>query len=99
MLKEHGATKFLQALARYPAGELSLFNYPHSLRNLPTTDEDGAYKPGFDLDMAATDIFRDRERGMLRFNDFRRQLHMNPFRDWHDLTGGDEACAPLANDA
>ena len=28
----------------------------------------------------------------LKYNDFRRQINMNPMRDWHELTGGDEVC-------
>lgn len=87
--KKHGAGKLLASFARYPAGALSLFNYPLALRTLPTTDNEGKHQPGLDVDMAATDIYRDRERGILRYNEFRRQLRMNPVTSWHELAGGD----------
>src|SRR5690606_11200880 len=48
-------------------GQLTLNNFPKFLQNLELPD-------GQTLDMAAVDIIRDRERGVPRYNDLRRQL-------------------------
>jgi Animal haem peroxidase len=55
----------------YP-GALVLHNYPTFLRELQLPDEQG----GECLDLAATDIMRDRERGVPRYNRFRRLFHL-----------------------
>ena len=47
---------------------MTLHNYPKHLQNL--TRDDGEH-----LDLAAVDILRDRERGVPRYNQFRRLLH------------------------
>ena len=49
-------------------GAVTLHNYPRHLQNLPRDD-------GEHLDLAAVDILRDRERGVPRYNQFRRLLH------------------------
>jgi hypothetical protein len=45
------------------------------------------------LDLAAVDILRDRERGVPRYNEFRRQLRMEPVKDWLELAGGNDSLA------
>jgi alpha-dioxygenase len=75
------------ALVTYPCGSLTLFNYPSFLRSVTPTENDGEPLPD-KIDLAAVDLYRDRERGVCRFNEFRRRLHLNPYRDWHHLTGG-----------
>ena len=49
-------------------GAVTLHNYPRHLQNL--TRDDGEH-----LDLAAVDILRDRERGVPRYNQFRRLLN------------------------
>lgn len=39
--------------------------------------------------MAAIDIIRDRERGVLRYNDFRRALQLDPAINFEALTSED----------
>ena len=39
------------------------------------------------MDLAAVDIIRDRERGVPRYNEFRRQLRMKPAESWEELAG------------
>ena len=47
--------------------------------------------PGNPLyDMGAVDILRARERGVPRYNEFRRQLGMNPITSFDDLTDDKE---------
>jgi hypothetical protein len=62
----------------YP-GAVSLHNYPRHLQNL--TRDDGEH-----LDLASVDIFRDRERGVPRYNLFRRLLHKKPLESIDELT-------------
>ncbi|WP_304439000.1 peroxidase family protein, partial [Oleiphilus sp. HI0080] len=60
-------------------GSLTLNNYPEFLRNLsmPLIG---------DIDLATIDIIRDRERGIPRYNEFRRQIGLNPITKFEDLT-------------
>ncbi|VDI63854.1 Hypothetical predicted protein [Mytilus galloprovincialis] len=67
----------------YP-GAMTLHNYPNFLRNLdlPASSPHGKGK----VDMATIDILRDRERGIPRYNAFRRLFHMTPITKFEDLT-------------
>jgi hypothetical protein len=67
-------------------GAISLHNYPRSLQQLHRPD-------GELLDLAAIDVLRVRERGVPRYNDFRRLFHLEPVQTFSDLTGGDTADA------
>ncbi len=60
-------------------GAVTLHNYPRHLQNL-TKDN------GERLDLAAVDILRDRERGVPRYNAFRRLLRKAPVRSFEELT-------------
>jgi hypothetical protein len=60
-------------------GAVSLHNYPRWMQDLTLPD-------GIELDMGAVDILRDRERGVPRYNEFRRQLHLAPAKTFADLT-------------
>jgi hypothetical protein len=73
-------------------GAITIKNYPAFLRELELPP-DPETKQIQKLDLAAVDILRDRERGVPRYNEFRRQLRMAPVKDWTELAGGDEALA------
>jgi hypothetical protein len=60
-------------------GAITLHNYPRHLQNL-TLDN------GEHLDLAAVDILRDRERGVPRYNEFRRLVHKDPVKSFDELT-------------
>jgi hypothetical protein len=64
-------------------GAVSLHNFPRFLQDLHT--QDGAH-----VDLAAVDIMRDRERGVPRYNRFRRLLHMKPYTSFEELTPNKE---------
>ncbi len=64
-------------------GAITLHNYPRHLQNL-TRDS------GERLDLAAVDILRDRERGVPRYNQFRRLLHKDPVKSFDELTENPE---------
>lgn len=69
-------------------GQLVLNNYPETLQELAV--------PGFAfMDLAAVDILRDRERGVPRYNEFRRQFGLQPIRQFEDLTDNPEQVAKL----
>jgi len=64
-------------------GALVLNNYPRFMQELSI--------PGNPfLDLGALDILRARERGVPRYNEFRRQLQLNPIRRFEDLTDNPE---------
>ena len=69
----------------YP-GAITINNYPNFLRNLHQPD-------GRHLDMGTIEILRDRERGVPRYNTFRRLFHMKPARSFLQLTGGNAKIA------
>ena len=60
-------------------GALRLHNYPKFLQNL--TRDNGEH-----LDLAAVDILRDRERGVPRYNQFRRLMHKAPLTSFDQIT-------------
>jgi hypothetical protein len=60
-------------------GALVLNNFPRFMQDLSIPGN-----PFFD--MGAVDILRARERGVPRYNEFRRQLGLNPIRTFDDLT-------------
>ena len=62
----------------YP-GAIRLHNFPRHLQHLVRDD-------GAQMDLAAIDIFRDRERGVPRYNRFRRLLRKEPVRNFEELT-------------
>jgi hypothetical protein len=73
-------------------GAITIRNFPEFLRNL-TLPPDPATGIIQRLDLAAVDILRDRERGVPRYNEFRRQLRKEPVKSWEELAGGDTALA------
>jgi alpha-dioxygenase len=86
--------QYFDSVLRYPCGNLQLHNFPHTLRNLNPTDEYGRDMP-HPIDLAAVDLYRDRERGILRFNDLRRSLHLPPYDDFFHLTQDETLTAEL----
>jgi len=70
-------------------GAITLHNYPEFLRNLTILAhpaQDRSTVPVRTLDLAATDIMRDRERGVPRYNMFRQLLNKKPLRSFDELT-------------
>ena len=62
-------------------GAIRLHNFPGVLRRF---EREVRGQPA--LDLAAVDILRDRERGVPRYNTFRRLLHKRPARSFSDIT-------------
>lgn len=74
-------------------GAITNSNYPAFLRNLSTPD---GLPP---RDMGTVDLLRDRERGVPRYNEFRRLLRMTAPKSFEELTGGNKALAADLSDA
>ncbi|HEX4337360.1 MAG TPA: cytochrome P450 [Polyangiaceae bacterium] len=79
LVKKHGIADLLYSFGLQSPGKLELHNYPQTLREI-------AVPGAAALDVAAIDVLRARERGVPRYNTFRRQLGLEPIRDFKDLT-------------
>ena len=77
-------------------GALCLHNYPDTLRGLvrETRDAGGSERR---VDISTIDLLRDRERGVPRYNEFRRVLRMPPAEGFGALTGEGADDAPRAS--
>jgi hypothetical protein len=81
-LREAGLASWALSLGRQRAGALTLDNHPHFLQSLPMPASRTA---GGRLDVAALDLIRDRERGVPRFNELRRQLGLRQLASFDDF--------------
>jgi hypothetical protein len=79
LLEQHSLTDLFYSFGRSHPGAIRLHNYPRHLQNL-TRDN------GEQLDLAAVDILRDRERGVPRYNRFRRLIRKDPVTSFEELT-------------
>ncbi|MDF2748941.1 MAG: putative peroxidase [Gaiellaceae bacterium] len=78
-LDEVGLVDSFYSLGIAHPGAITLHNYPRFLQELHTPD-------GRTVDLAATDVLRIRERGVPRYNDFRRLFHLKPAASFEELT-------------
>jgi hypothetical protein len=69
------------SLGTSPPGEITLHNYPRFLREFRSVD-------GATMDLGAIDIFRTRETGVPRYNNFRRLFRLEPASSFHDIANG-----------
>jgi hypothetical protein len=69
-------------------GAVRLHNSPRFLSSLARTD-------GLTVDVSAIDILRSRERGVPRYNEFRRLLHMRPVTSFDQLADDDATVEQL----
>lgn len=79
VLDKFSLTDLFYSFGRAHPGAIRLHNYPRHLQNLLRDD-------GERLDLAAVDILRDRERGVPRYNRFRRLIHKEPVKSFEELT-------------
>lgn len=77
-------------------GGLLLNNYPTFMQNFVAERNTGErHDDSVRMDMGAIDILRDRERGVPRYNNFRRALTLPPINKFEDLTDNAEEIAAL----
>jgi hypothetical protein len=69
-------------------GQLVLNNYPKFMQELSIP-----FNPMYDL--GAADLLRARERGVPRYNEFRRQLGLKPISSFEELTDNQEHVSKL----
>ncbi|CAA3021966.1 alpha-dioxygenase 1-like [Olea europaea subsp. europaea] len=93
-LQNIGFTRQMVSMGHQACGALELWNYPNWFRDLIPQDVDGRDRPD-PVDLPALEIYRDRERSVARYNDFRRSLLLIPISKWDDLTDDNEALQTL----
>lgn len=88
LLDDEGADRLWYSFGITHPGALTLNNYPDFMRNLsmPLIGN---------IDMAAIDILRDRERGVPRYNEFRREIGLKPIKQFEDLTSDPQLLSDL----
>ncbi len=79
-IREGGLDDWALTMGRQRLGLLVLRNHPQFLQNLDL-------RPRMDstIDVPALDIIRDRERGIPRFNEFRRQIGLKQLTSFDDF--------------
>ena len=82
-MRSHGLANWGLSIGRQRLGLLTLHNIPQFMQNirLPRLDS-----PTQQIDIAALDIIRDREHGVPRFNEFRRQYGLRQLTSFDDFT-------------
>jgi hypothetical protein len=81
-MHQRGIDNWALSMGRQRLGLLHLQNMPMFLQNLPMPHLDSATKK---LDIVALDIIRDRERGVPKFNEFRRQIGLKTLTSFDDF--------------
>jgi Animal haem peroxidase len=89
VLKRYGPRDLWYSLGTAHPGALVLHNHPRFMQQLRRDD-------GMVIDLAAIDILRSRERGVPRYNEFRRLLRLPEARSFEDLTRNAQTAAELA---
>lgn len=69
-------------------GAITLHNFPNALRHFTRPD-------GVTIDLATYDIVRSRERGVPRYNEFRRKFHLRPSETFEDFSSDPIVVADL----
>jgi tetratricopeptide (TPR) repeat protein len=77
--QSHAMSDLFYSFGNQQPGALVLNNFPRFMQELSIPGN-----PFFD--MGTVDILRARERGVPRYNEFRRQLGLNPIQSFDDLT-------------
>jgi hypothetical protein len=79
-MHDGGLANWALTMGRQRLGLLALQNHPQFIQNLDL-------RPRLDtkIDLAALDIIRDREHGLPRFNEFRRQIGLRQLKSFDDF--------------
>ena len=87
-MRARGLADWALSMGRQRLGLLALGNHPQFLQNLTIPRLESETQQ---IDVVALDIIRDRERGISRFNEFRRQYGLRQFTSFEELAGPDLA--------
>ena len=81
-MHQHGPANWALSLGRQRLGKLTLRNHPKFLQSLSMPRlKSGSGK----IDVAALDLIRDRERGIPRYNEYRRQYGLKQLTKFDDF--------------
>lgn len=94
VMSKLGFERLLVSMGHQCSGALELWNYPSFFRNLVAQNMDGSERPD-QVDLITLEVYRDRERSVPRYNQFRRSVLMPPISKWEDLTDDEEAIKAL----
>lgn len=89
-----GFIKLMVSMGHQASGALEPWNYPMWLRDVVAQEVDGTDRPDH-VDLAALEVYRDRERNVARYNEFRRALLLIPISKWEDVTDDQEVIEAL----
>ncbi len=81
-MRDKGLANWALTMGYQRLGRLTLQNHPQFLQNLPMPRLQTKTNQ---IDVAALDLIRDRERGIPRFNEFRRQYGIKQFTSFDDF--------------
>ena len=81
-MRQKGLANWALSMGRQRLGALTLQNHPQFLQNLMTPR---LQSPTQQIDIAALDLIRDRERGIPRYNEFRRQYGLKQLTSFDDF--------------
>jgi hypothetical protein len=90
-MRQQGLANWALSMGRQRLGLLTLQNHPRFLQNLELPRLRTATGK---IDVAALDIIRDRERGVPRFNEFRRQYGLKQLTSFDDFVDRRPAVDP-----
>jgi hypothetical protein len=82
-LERIGLENALYSFGLMNPGAVTLFNYPRVMQRLP--EPNGTFN-----DLGAIDIMRSRERGVPRYNEFRRLMHKAPLTRFEQISDREE---------
>jgi hypothetical protein len=82
-IEKYGWSNLLYSFGTANPGAITLHNHPRALQNHLRLNGDR-------VDLGTIDILRDRERGVRRYNEFRKALRKNPVERFEDLTPNPE---------
>jgi Animal haem peroxidase len=81
-MRQKGLANWALSMGRQRLGALTLQNHPQFLQNLKM---DRLESDTHQIDVAALDLIRDRERGVPRYNEFRRQYGLKQLTTFDDF--------------
>ena len=81
-MRQKGLANWALSMGRQRLGALTLQNHPQFLQNLKMPR---LQSPTQQIDVAALDLIRDRERGVPRYNEFRRQYGLKQLTSFDDF--------------
>jgi Animal haem peroxidase len=88
VIKKVGMAELFYSFGNQHPGQLVLNNFPRFMQEMSVA--------GYPLlDLGAVDVLRARERGVPRYNEFRRQIRLNPIRSFRDLTNDEKTIERL----